>query len=175
MDPVRGLIHLGLKTTEATLDRVLDVVRLVDTMLVSSAVPPVRERTDSTPTWPQEEQGDLDALSTALRERAVADEVSTAPVTGPTESTPATKRPARKAPARRSTSTAAKNAATKTSAAPAKATARKAPAKKSVPAKRATAKKASAKKASAKKATAKKATTAKTASPASTQPVLPDA
>lgn len=110
MDPVRGLIHLGLKTTEATLDRVLDVVRLVDTMLVSSAVPPVRERTDSTPTWPQEEQGDLDALSTALRERAVADEVSTAPVTGPTESTPATKRPARKAPARRSTSTAAKNA-----------------------------------------------------------------
>ena len=70
MDPVRGLIHLGLKTTEATLDRVLDVVRLVDTMLVSSAVPPVRERTDSTPTWPQEEQGDLDALSTALRERA---------------------------------------------------------------------------------------------------------
>lgn len=160
MDPVRGLIHLGLKTTEATLDRALDVVRLVDTMLVSSAVPPVRERTDSTPTWPQEEQGDLDALSTALRERAVADEVSTAPVTGPTASTPATKRPARKAPARRSTSTAAKKAATK----------------KSAPAKKATVKKAATKKAApAKKSAAKKATTAKTASPASTQPVLPDA
>lgn len=165
MDPVRGLIHLGLKTTEATLDRALDVVRLVDTMLVSSAVPPVRERTDSTPTWPQEEQGDLDALSTALRERAVADEVSTAPVTGPTPSPPATKRPARKAPARRSTSTAAKKAATKKSAPAKKATVKKAATKKAAPAKKAT----------AKKATAKKATTAKTASPASTQPVLPDA
>ncbi|MHA7127590.1 hypothetical protein ACRTEC_14565 [Janibacter indicus] len=161
MDPVRGLIHLGLKTTEATLDRALDVVRLVDTMLVSSAVPPVRERTDSTPTWPQEEQGDLDALSTALRERAVADEVSTAPVTGPTASTPATKRPARKAPARRSTSTAAKKAATK----------------KSAPAKKATVKKAATKKAApAKKSAAKKATTTKAAaSPASTSAVLPDA
>lgn len=161
MDPVRGLIHLGLKTTEATLDRALDVVRLVDTMLVSSAVPPVRERTDSTPTWPQEEQGDLDALSTALRERAVADEVLTAPVTGPTASTPATKRPARKAPARRSTSTAAKKAATK----------------KSAPAKKATVKKAATKKAApAKKSAAKKATTTKAAaSPASTSAVLPDA
>lgn len=161
MDPLRGVIHLGLKLTEATLDRALDVVRLVDTMLVSSAVPPVRERTDSTPTWPQEEQGDLDALSTALRERAVADEVSTAPVTGPTASTPATKRPARKAPARGSTSTAAKKAATK----------------KSAPAKKATVKKAATKKAApAKKSAAKKATTTKAAaSPASTSAVLPDA
>lgn len=166
MDPVRGLIHLGLKTTEATLDRVLDVVRLVDTMLVSSAVPPVRERTDSTPTWPQEEQGDLDALSTALRERAVADEVSTAPVTGPTASTPATKRPARKAPARRSTSTAAKKAATKKSAPAKKATVKKAATKKAAP----------AKKSAAKKSAAKKATTTKAAaSPASTPAVLPDA
>lgn len=161
MDPVRGLIHLGLKTTEATLDRALDVVRLVDTMLVSSAVPPVRERTDSTPTWPQEEQGDLDALSTALRERAVADEVLTAPVTGPTASTPATKRPARKAPARGSTSTAAKKAATKKSAPAKKATVKKAATKKSAP---------------TKKATVKKATTTKAAaSPASTSAVLPDA
>lgn len=169
MDPVRGLIHLGLKTTEATLDRALDVVRLVDTMLVSSAVPPVRERTDSTPTWPQEEQGDLDALSTALRERAVADEVLTAPVTGPTASTPATKRPARKAPARRSTSTAAKRS-TSTAA-------KKAATKKSAPAKKATVKKAATKKAApAKKSAAKKATTTKAAaSPASTSAVLPDA
>lgn len=166
MDPVRGLIHLGLKTTEATLDRVLDVVRLVDTMLVSSAVPPVRERTDSTPTWPQEEQGDLDALSTALRERAVADEVSTAPVTGPTAPTPATQRPARKAPARRSTSTAAKKAATKKSAPAKKATVKKAATKKAAP----------AKKSAAKKSAAKKATTTKAAaSPASTPAVLPDA
>ena len=69
MDPVRQLIHLGLKVTETTLDRTLDVVRLVDTLLVATAVPTVREPASDEPVWPEEEQADLDALSATLRAR----------------------------------------------------------------------------------------------------------
>ncbi len=69
VDPVRRLIHLGLKVTETTLDRTLDVVRLVDTLLVATAVPTVREPAQDEPVWPEEEQADLDALSATLRAR----------------------------------------------------------------------------------------------------------
>ena len=57
MDPVRGLIHLGLKTTEATLDRVLDVVFATPdvTVLPHREVPWVWEdlkaATDHRPVW----------------------------------------------------------------------------------------------------------------------------
>ena len=97
MDPLRALIHLGLKTTEATLDRTLDVVRLVDTLLVATAVPTERPASSGEPVWPEEEQADLDALSATLRAR---DEDATAVVeTPPAKKSTATKAPAKKTPA----------------------------------------------------------------------------
>ena len=123
MDPLRGVIHLGLKLTEATLDRALDVVRLADTLLVAGAVPPAPEVASDEPTWPAEEQADLDALSATLRAR---------------QETGATKGAAKKsAPAKKSTSTkgAAKKSTAKKSA-PAKKTT---PATKTTSTKRATA------------------------------------
>ena len=69
MDPVRGLIHLGLKTTETTLDRALEVVRLVDTLLVAGAVPTVREQGDDAHAWPAEEEGCLLYTSPSPRDR----------------------------------------------------------------------------------------------------------
>lgn len=178
MDPVRGLIHLGLKTTETTLDRALEVVRLVDTLLVAGAVPPVREQSDDAHAWPAEEEGDLDALSTALRERSALDEVSTVPVAPAKKATakpttakaPATKAPAKKAQAR--STTAKKSTARKSSA-------KKAPAKKATAGSATTktpAKKAATKKAAPRKTTAKKAASSQPASPApQTLAVLPDA
>lgn len=142
MDPLRGAIHLGLKLTETTLDRALDVVRLADTLIVASAVPPVREPEGDEPAWPEEEQADLDALSATLRARK--DSGST---------------PARRAAARKATSTkaTAKKTSPKKTAAK-KSTSKQASAKKSSP------KKTAAKKAPPTKATAKKATAKKTAS-----------
>ncbi|WP_435198792.1 hypothetical protein [Janibacter sp. GS2] len=146
MDPLRGAIHLGLKLTEATLDRALDVVKLADTLLVASAVPSVREPARTEPVWPHEEQADLDALSATLRAR---------------------KSPAAKKPATTKSSPAKKSAAKKSS--PAK----KSAAKKSSPAKKSTAKKSSpAKKSTAKKSSPAKKTVA---AEAPTLPVLPDA
>lgn len=128
MDPVREMIHLGLKVTEAALDRTLGVVRLVDTLLVATAVPTERESTSREPVWPEEEQADLDALSATLRARK----------DDPAEST-AEHRASTKAPT------------TKTGSP--KTTPPKAPAKKSS-AKKAPAKKASAQKTTAQKTTA---------------------
>lgn len=164
MDPVRGLIHLGLRTTEAALDRTLGVVRLVDTLLVASAVPPARGDAPER-AWPDEEQADLDALSEALRDRDDAPEEEVVSTTPPTRRT-APARPATKAPVRKSSSAARK--------APAKRTpAKKTPAKKAA-AKTAT-KKAATKKATPKKVTSAKVTTAKATEPTPTPVVLPDA
>lgn len=143
MDPLRGAIHLGLKLTETTLDRALDVVRLADTLIVASAVPPVREPEGDEPAWPEEEQADLDALSATLRARQ--DSGST---------------PARRAAARKATSTG--SGAKKSTAK--KASATKSAAKKSSPTKTA-AKKSTAKKSTAKKAAPRKTTPAKKTSP----------
>lgn len=158
MDPLRGVIHLGLKLTEATLDRALDVVRLADTLIVASAVPPVREPAGDTPTWPEEEQADLDALSATLRARQEPGSARRAPATKAapaTKSTAAKKSPAKKAPAKKTQAkktTPAKSPAKRST--PAKKTsAKKAPAKRSTPAKKSPAKKSPAKKATATKAT----------------------
>lgn len=160
MDPVREMIHLGLKVTEAALDRTLGVVRLVDTLLVATAVPTERESTSREPVWPEEEQADLDALSATLRARKDDPAESTAEhrasTKAPTTKTGSPKTTPPKAPAKKSS-------------------AKKAPAKKA-PAKKASAK-TSAKKASAQKTTAQK-TTANTRSRTPQTPslvVLPDA
>ncbi|MDN5718087.1 MAG: hypothetical protein L0G89_12730, partial [Janibacter sp.] len=134
MDPVRGLIHLGLKVTETTLDRALDVVRLADTLLVATAVPPLRERDADASAWPDEEQADLDALSATLRARrsepaATSEEpVSTTRTPPPTKTAPrssGTKKaaPARTAPAKQVA--AQKRTATKATASPAQKAAKK--------------------------------------------------
>ncbi|WP_068258571.1 hypothetical protein [Janibacter limosus] len=169
MDPVRGLIHLGLKMTETTLDRALDVVRLADTLLVATAVPPMHERDADASAWPDEEQADLDALSATLRARrsepATTSEaqVSTTRTTPRKKTTPrntSTKKaaPARKAPAK--PASAKKRTATKATTSPAKKTAKKTTRKAATtPAK------------TAKKAVKKTATSA----PAPTLSVLPDA
>lgn len=146
MDPVRGLIHLGLKTTETALDRALDVIRLADTLLVSTAVPALREQGREEPVWPEEEQADLDAMSATLRARRPAPGGE-----GPDTDSPATT-PVKKAPAK-------KVAAKKSTAATKKTAAKKAPATKATGAKKASTKKSSA----PKKAPTKKATTTKAA------------
>lgn len=198
MDPVRGVIHLGLKLTETTLDRALDVVRLVDTLLVSTAVPPVRERDDESP-WPAEEQADLDALSATLRARAVptgeeAERVTSGvPATAGARSTRSTsaskkaapaKRAPRKSPAKKTTAKTQQKVAAKTPSSDAqpatkaatKAATKRAPAKKTTgtTTKKAAPQKAATKKASAtgaRRATAKKAAPTAPAKPT----VLPGA
>lgn len=172
MDPVRGLIHLGLKMTETTLDRALDVVRLADTFLVATAVPPVQVRDADASAWPDEEQADLDALSATLRAR-VTEPASTseAQVRSTTRTTPrkktaprssATKKaaPARKAPSR--STGAAKKTAKKKTTSPVKKSATKASAPGARKSAQNTAKKTSA-------------TKAATKAPAQTLRVLPDA
>ncbi|WP_338537988.1 hypothetical protein N5P18_13910 [Janibacter terrae] len=167
MDPVRGLIHLGLRTTEAALDRTLGVVRLVDTLLVASAVPPARGDAPER-AWPDEEQADLDALSEALRARDDAPEEEVVSTTPPTRRT-APARPATKAPVRKSSRAARKAPAKKT---PAKKAAAKTATKTAT--KKAATKKAT-KKATPKKVTSAKVTTAKATEPTPTPVVLPDA
>lgn len=180
MDPVRGLMHLGLKTTEAALDRTLGLVRLVDTLLVASAVPPARGD-EPERAWPDEEQADLDALSQALRAReGVPDEagdvVATTPARrGAARTTKATSK--RTTAPRRSAATkpAAKKAPAKTPAT--KTSAAKAPTQKST-VKKAAAKKATTKKAAKatpRKAAAQQAATVTPTEPAPTLTVLPDA
>ena len=148
MDPARNLIHLGLKLTETGLDRALGIVRLADTLLAASAVP-----TSSTEErrWPEEEQGDLEALSRTLRakgdqptETAAQGESSTA---APRKSA-ATKQPASKTAARKAR--AKKSTAKKTTAK--RATAKKAPAARKSPTKKTAAKKSTAKKTAKKQA-----------------------
>lgn len=131
MDPLRGLIHLGLKVTETTLDRALDVVRFADTLLVTTATTPTSDRVTVESVWPEEEQADLDALSSTLRAR---DEGGAGA---------ATKAPSKKAPAKTGTK---KTGAKKTEAK--KTVIRKAPAKKA-PATKAPVKKAPVKKTAA--------------------------
>ncbi len=159
MDPARNLIHLGLKLTETGLDRALGIVRLADTLLAASAVP-----TSSTEErrWPEEEQGDLEALSKTLMAKgdqpastAAGEDAAAAPK----------KRPARKTSAKKASTTtgpAKKTTAKKSSAK--RATAKKAPAARKTAAKKTTAPKkettAPAKKSTAKKAATKKATDA---------------
>ncbi|WP_277451752.1 hypothetical protein [Janibacter sp. DB-40] len=144
------MIHLGLKVTEATLDRTLDVVRLADTLLVASAVPTERGATSQEPVWPEEEQADLDALSATLRARKEPETTGA----DEAEDAPPRKATTRQAPAKK---TARTTSATATSSA------KKAPAKKSA-AKKSAAKKSAAKKAPAKKSAAKKAPAKKSAS-----------
>ncbi len=123
MDPLRGLIHLGLKVTETTLDRALDVVRLADTLLVTTAATPPSDRETGESVWPEEEQADLDALSSTLRAR---DEGGAGAATkAPSKKAAAQKVPAKKASAKTATKkTGAKKTVTR------KAPAKKAPARK---------------------------------------------
>lgn len=137
MDPLRGLIHLGLKVTETTLDRALDVVRLADTLLVTTAATPTSDRETVESVWPEEEQADLDALSSTLRAR---DEGGA----GAATKAPSKKAAAKKVPAKK---TVAKKA-------PAKTATKKAPTKTAT--KKTVTRKTPAKKASAKKAPVKK-------------------
>ncbi|MFF5324442.1 hypothetical protein ACWDHH_11040 [Janibacter hoylei] len=137
MDPLRGLIHLGLKVTETTLDRALDVVRLADTLLVTTATTPTSDRETVESVWPEEEQADLDALSSTLRAR---DEGGA----GAATKAPSKKAAAKKVPAKK---TVAKKA-------PAKTATKKAPTKTAT--KKTVTRKTPAKKASAKKAPVKK-------------------
>lgn len=127
MDPLRGLIHLGLKVTETTLDRALDVVRLADTLLVTTATTPTSDRETVESVWPEEEQADLDALSSTLRAR---DEGGAGAATkAPSKKAAAKKAPAKKIVAKKApVKTATKKAPTKT--ATKKTVTRKTPAKK---------------------------------------------
>ncbi len=174
MDPLRGVIHLGLKLTETTLDRALDVVRLADTLIVASAVPPVREPTADEPTWPEEEQADLDALSATLRARQESGSTPARRTTKAATSGSARKTStATKAPAKKTTATRTPAKKTTATKAPAKkTTATKTSAKKATP-KKTTPKKATSKKTSPRKAPAKKATSV-TAAETPTLDVLPD-
>lgn len=154
MDPARQLVHLSLSVADGVLSRTLDVVRLVDGLLVSSAQSnAVDARSSARESWPDEEPGDLSAAASALRSRG-ADAGSSA--------TPARRAAARKASATRATATktTAQKAAVKKAAVkktPAKRAAGTKTAAKTTTAKTTTAKKAPAQRASAKK-TAKKAT-----------------
>ena len=116
MDPLRGVIHLGLKLTEATLDRALDVVRLADTLLVAGAVPPAPETGSNEPAWPAEEQADLDALSATLRAR----QDTSAATKGATKKSAPRKTAQKAAPAK--TTTRAKKSAPATKGATKKST-----------------------------------------------------
>ena len=110
MDPLRGLIHLGLKVTETTLDRALDVVRLADTLLVTTATTPTSDRETVESVWPEEEQADLDALSSTLRARdeGGAGAATKAPSKkAAAKKVPAKKIVAKKAPAKTATKKAA--------------------------------------------------------------------
>ncbi len=154
MDPARSLVHLGLGLAETFLERSLDVVRLVDGLVVAGGKDEPSS-TDGGRRWPDEEEGDLDIVTTVLRSRAGEPAVET----GESRAT------ASRAAFRASASRPAKKAATKKSAAK-RAPAKKAAAKKAsaeTPAPKATmapAKKAPAKKAAAKKPAAKTATKA---------------
>lgn len=167
MDPLRAMIHLGLKTTETTLDKTLEVVRLVDTLLVASAVPQERGADPDEPVWPEEEQADLDALSATLRAR----EEST-PAAAATKAPQPTKKTA---PSKKAAST--KKAAPAKKAATKKATSKKAATKKAGTKKAASTKKATSKKAApaTKAATKKAATKAPATSETPSLVVLPDA
>lgn len=161
MDPVRGMIHLGLKLTETTLDRALDVIRLADTLLVSTAASSQRERSADEQAWPDEEQADLDALSATLRARKAVSEGGDAKVsTAPERRTPPRRKPA---PARQGGVTKAtparKGAASAKRATPGKKAAATKTAKKATPVKKAAATK-----------TAKKATPVKKTGAAKTSP-----
>ena len=107
MDPLRGLIHLGLKVTETTLDRALDVVRLADTLLVTTATTPTSDRETVESVWPEEEQADLDALSSTLRAR---DEGGAGAATKAPSKKAAAQKTAKKVPAKK---TAAKKTVTR--------------------------------------------------------------
>lgn len=109
----RAVLHLGLSTTEAVLDRALTVVRLADTLLVAGARDNAAAGRGTSP-WPAEDEGDLAAVSLRLG----GDEETETP------NTPARKTVA-KAAARKTTTrkTASKSTPRKTAA---KTTARKA-------------------------------------------------
>lgn len=154
MDPARQLVHLSLSVADGVLSRTLDVVRLVDGLLVSSAQSnAVDARSSARESWPDEEPGDLSAAASALRSRGA--DAGSSP-------TPARRAAARKASATPATATktTAQKAAVKKAAVkktPAKRAAGTKTAAKTTTAKTTTAKKAPAQRASAKK-TAKKAT-----------------
>lgn len=135
MDPARQLAHLSLSVAEGVLTRTLDVVRLVDGLLVSTAQSNASDARAAGEAWPAEESGDLTSAASALRARASND-------------APAGRPAARKVAAKKTAATtpATKKAGTTTS-----------------PAKRSSAKKPAAKKTTTKKPTTKKPATKRTA------------
>lgn len=121
VDPVRQIAHVYLSVADAVLSRSLDVVRLVDGLLVSTAQ--VNVATDeSREAWPEEETGDLSTVSAALRSKAVPEGTRpaatkatkatagrpapqrTAPRKAAQKKTPTKRTPAKKSPATKSTS-----------------------------------------------------------------------
>ena len=112
-------------------------MRLADTLLVTTATTPTSDRETVESVWPEEEQADLDALSSTLRAR---DEGGA----GAATKAPSKKAAAKKVPAKK---TVAKKA-------PAKTATKKAPTKTAT--KKTVTRKTPAKKASAKKAPVKK-------------------
>lgn len=135
MDPARQLAHISLSVAEGVLTRTLDVVRLVDGLLVSTAQSNASDARAAGEAWPAEESGDLTSAASALRARASND-------------APAGRPAARKVAAKKTAATtpATKKAGTTTS-----------------PAKRSSAKKPAAKKTTTKKPTTKKPATKRTA------------
>ena len=135
MDPARQLAHLSLSVAVGVLTRTLDVVRLVDGLLVSTAQSNASDARAAGEAWPAEESADLTSAASALRARAWTD-------------APAGRPAARKVAAKKTAATtpATKKAGTTTS-----------------PAKRSSAKKPAAKKTTTKKPTTKKPATKRTA------------
>ena len=135
MDPARQLAHLSLSVAEGVLTRTLDVVRLVDGLLVSTAQSNASDARAAGEAWPAEESGDLTSAALALRARGSND-------------APAGRPAARKVAAKKTAATtpATKKAGTTTS-----------------PAKRSSAKKPAAKKTTTKKPAAKRTATKRTA------------
>ena len=116
MDPARQLAHLSLSVAEGVLTRTLDVVRLVDGLLVSTAQSNASDARTAGEAWPAEESGDLTSAASALRARASND----APAGRPAARKVAAKKTTTKKPAAKKTTTkkpAAKRTATKKTAA----------------------------------------------------------
>lgn len=126
MDPARQLAHLSLSVAEGVLTRTLDVVRLVDGLLVSTAQSNASDARTAGDAWPAEESGDLTSAASALRARASNDAPAGRPAARKVAAkktaatTPATKEAGTTtSPAKRSSAkkTAAKKTATKKTAA----------------------------------------------------------
>lgn len=116
MDPARQLAHLSLSVAEGVLTRTLDVVRLVDGLLVSTAQSNASDARTAGEAWPAEESGDLTSAASALRARASNDAPAGRPAA---RKVAAKKTTTKKSPAKQSSAKkpAAKRTATKKTAA----------------------------------------------------------